>query len=54
MPPNKSTIQFDKSNELPSIEFQEYLFSNNYFLQELLPFKEGEERLISVSIIFFN
>ena len=39
--------KFDANYELPSIEHQEYLFREKYFSQELLSYKENEERKVS-------
>ena len=36
--------------QLPSLENSQYLFREKYYSQELLPYKEGEPRLVYIYI----
>lgn len=53
MPPIKPSVFNEKDYELPPLEYQEYPFSEKYFSQTLLPYKEGKARLVSNMSIFF-
>jgi hypothetical protein len=39
----------DINYQLPAIENQQYLFKHRYFSQELLPYKENEDREVYYS-----
>lgn len=38
--------------ELPSIENQEYIFKNKFYKQELLNYEEGQERKVSILLLY--